>query len=172
MTSKRSVQFYEFLRSITDTRNKINNVALGVKALKEMFEIPKEGKGSYMRSKGGFDRANFEKKVIDPLCEDLKNCKMINLIIQSDGKLYEKVKRGNRVEGYRFYWTFSARPSVANAEKVREIQERVDKNPVILKIAKDIVDGEKKPKKKENFFNNFPQRQYDYDELEKKLRKN
>ena len=163
MSSKRSVQFYEYLRQITDTRQETNEVLLGIKAIKEMFGIPKEGKGSYMRSKGGFDRVNFEKYVIAPLCDDLKKCKMINLLVQSDGKYYEKVKKGRYVEGYRFYWTYTSHPNVATAQEVHDLQERIDKNPQILKIAKDVANGEKKPKrtKKQNSFNNFEQRQYD-----------
>lgn len=164
MTSKRSVQFYEFLRQNTDTRQRVQDIGLGVKALKDMFSIPKAGKGSYMRSKGGFNRTEFEKKVIEPLCEDLKNCKMIQLILQQNGKYYEKVKRGNRVEGYRFYWTFSAYPAVADASEIREIQEKIDKDPKVLKVAKDIIEGEKRTKKrvkKENTFNNFEQRNYE-----------
>ena len=169
MNSKRSVQFYEFLRQNTDTRKRINSIGLGVKALKEMFDIPKEGKGSYVRDrdKGGFDRTNFEKRVIDPICEDLLKCKMINLIIQPGGKPYEKVKRGNRVDGYRFFWTFTNRPGIATAEETDEIQERVDKNPVIMKVAKDIVEGEKKGNAgKNNSFNNFPQREYTQEQLD------
>lgn len=169
MTSKRSVQFYEYLRQVTDTREKVNNVGLGIKALKEMFEIPKDGKGSYMTSKGHFARTHFEKKVIDPLCADLAKCKMINLIMQPNGKYYEKIKRGNRVDGYRFYWTYTAYPAVAEAHEVKEIQDRVDKNPQVLKVAKDILAGEKKPKKKKNGFNDFKQNDYDFDALEKAL---
>lgn len=169
MNSKRSVQFYEFLRQNTDTRKHINSIGLGVRALKEMFDIPKDGKGSYVRDKGGFDRTNFEKYVIDPLCEDLLRCRMINLIIQPGGKPYEKVKRGNRVDGYRFYWTFSADPRIASANEVKQIQERVDKNPEILKVAKDIIKGDTKKKKGStgtNSFNNFGnQRNYDDDLL-------
>ena len=67
--------------------NDVYSYGWGIKALKEMFDIPKEGKGSYMRAKGGFDRSNFEKYVIDPLCDDLAKCKMIQLVIQPDGKL-------------------------------------------------------------------------------------
>lgn len=164
MRSKRSVQFYEYLRQITDTRQETNDVLLGIKALKEMFEIPKTGKGSYMREKGGFDRINFERYVINPLCEDLRNCRMIQLLVQPDGKYYVKVKRGKYVEGYRFYWTYTSHPSVATAEEVHELQQRIDKDPKILKVAKDIIEGEKRTKKrvkKENTFNNFEQRNYE-----------
>ena len=161
MTSKRSVIFYELLRQETDTRDKIHSLGLGVKALKELFEIPMEGKGSYMREKSGLDRAQFEKRVIDPLCEDLMKCKMIRLVLQPDGKPYEKIKQGHRVAGYRFFWTFTAHPAVADAGEVKEIQDRVDKNPQILKVAKDLLEGEKRPKK--NPFTDYPQTTYDWD---------
>ena len=163
MASVRSVQFYEYLRQATDTRRQVNDVGLGIKAIKEMFGIPESGKGSYMRGKGGFNRWEFEKKVIEPLCEDLAKCKMINLLVQPDGKYFEKVKRGSRVQGYKFYWTISEHPAVATAAETREIQERVDANPEVLKVAKDIVKGEKKPK---NRFNDFPQRKYSKEFLE------
>lgn len=172
MNSRRSVQFYERLRQETDTRENVNSYGFGIKALKEMFDIPKDGEGSYMRPDGHFNRTAFEKRVIEPLCEDMKHCKMINLVMQPDGKLYEKVKKGNRVLGYRFYWTYSAHPAVATAAEVKQIQERADKNPQVLKVAKDIVKGEKKKAEKgsgKNRFNNFEQRKYDYEELEKRL---
>lgn len=168
MSSRRSAQFYEYLRQITDTRKEVNDVGLGVKALKKMFNIPQE---TYMREKGGFDRRNFENRVIDPICADLAKCKMINLVVQPDGKYYVKEKHGNRVSAYRFFWTFSAHPSVATASEVKQIQERVDKNPEVLKVAKDILTGEKKKKTTGNKFNNFKQRDYDYAELEKELLK-
>lgn len=176
MTSKRSVQFYELLRQMSYEKYSVGNnefaYAWGVKAFKEMFDIPKEGKGSYMREKGGFDRANFEKRVIDPLCEDLMKCQMVQLVIQPNGKPYEKVKNRNRVVGYRFYWTLSNRPAVADAGEVKAIAERVDKDPQVLKVAKDIVKGEKKPKKSKKdkgSFYNFEQRDYNYEELERQL---
>lgn len=170
MNSERSVQFYEYLRQITDGKYPVNECLIGVRKMKEMFGIPESGKGSYMRAKGGFDRAQFEKYVIDPLCDDLKNCKMIELVVQSDGKYYEKVKRGNKVKGYRFYWTFSAYPGVAAAGEVAQIQERVDKNPEVLKVAKDILKGEKRRSSgARNAFNDFEQNSYDFDELEREI---
>lgn len=172
MTSQRSIDFYEYLREHTDTREEVNRGIVSIKFLKEMFNIPKEGKGSYMRDgkNGGFNRAGFEKYVIDPLFEDLAKCKMIEPMKQGNGKYYEKIKTGNRVTGYVFYWTYSAYPRVATASEVKQIQDRVDKNPQVLKVAKDILDGEKKPKKKKkNSFNDFQQRDYDFDALEKML---
>lgn len=164
MSSERSIAFYEELRLNSDTRT-VNSKGFGIKALKELLGIPKDGPGSYMRTEanGGFDRTNFEKRILQPLVEDLKKCKMINLIMQEDGKYYEKVKRGNRVLGYRFYWEISSHPAVATAEEVFRINDEISKNPQVLKVAKDIVEGSKKPSN--NSFNNYEQRNYDESEL-------
>ena len=164
MRSERSITMYEDLRLNSDTRT-VNTKGYGVKALKQMFGIPMDGKGSYTRENGHLNRSEFEKYVIDPVCQDLARCKMIHLIVQDDGKYYDKVKRGSRVLGYRLYWTVSTHPAVASAEEVKQIQDRVDKDPRILKIAKDIVDGKSKPCK--NQFNAHPQQTYDFDALEK-----
>lgn len=176
MGTKRSMQFYEYLRQLTDGKKTEYDVLLGVRRLKEIFDIPKDGPNSYMRKNGGFDRSNFEKNVIDPICEDLEKCEMIKLLIVGEtedekaknGKkkkiYYEKVKEGKRVIGYRFYWAFSARPQIATAEKVKEIKDEVIKDPVLLKVAGDIVKGKKK--KNTNPFNQFKQNEYDFDELE------
>ena len=102
MQSSRSVDFYEYLRTITDSKSKTNDVLISVKKFKELFNIPKDGKGSYMRSTGHFDRSAFEKQVIQPICDDLAKCKMLNLMMQPDGKYFVKEKKGNRVQGYRF----------------------------------------------------------------------
>lgn len=176
MKSSRSVDFYEHLRVITDTRNQVNDVLISVKTFKEMFNIPKEGKGSYVRKDGHFDRNAFEKQVIQPLCDDLVKCKMLNLVLQPDGKYYVKEKRGNRVQGYRFFWTFTSHPAIATAAEVKKLQDRVDKNPVVLKVAKDIVSGKPKPEKEKSKkkptgtkFNNCPEREYDFNTLESDL---
>lgn len=164
MTSERSILFYEDLRLHSDT-TKMNTRRYGVKDLKNMFGIPKDGKGSYMRTDGHFDRPAFEKKVIEPLCDDLEKCAMINLVIQEDGKPWRKVKYHGRVIGYEFCWTVSTHPAVATAAEVHQIQERVDKNPQVLKVAKDIIAGDgkkKKSKKKESV-------QEDYDALVRAL---
>lgn len=171
MQSRRSVQFYEHLRQNTDTREDVNQIGMGIKALKELFGMPREGEGSYMRKDGHFDRPSFERYVIDPVCADLMKCRMINLVMQPDGRYYEKVKQGNRVLGYRFYWTYTSHPAVATATEVMEIQDRIDRNPEILKVAKDIVAGEKKKKKSgsKNGFSEMSQRNYDWEDLEKRL---
>ncbi len=180
MTTKRSVHFYELLRQMSFDRYEVgNNVysyGWGIKTFKEEFEIPFQGKGSYTSSKGHFDRYNFEKYVIDPLCEDLAKCKMIQLVIQPNGKPYEKVKKGNRVSGYQFYWTFSQRPAIADAREVKEIADRVDKDPQLLKVSKDILKGEKKSKSRQNqgkTWGNIEKspsyKDQDFDELERQL---
>lgn len=150
MGSERSVEFYELLRMNSDTRLDVNEGTVGIKKLKELFNIPKEGKGSYMRSEknGGFNRSEFEKKVIDPLCEDLAKTRMIQLIVQPDGKYYEKVKKGNRVIAYKFQWTITNRPQIVSAPELKELKEDIEKNSEVLKIAKDIVKGKKKAKGK------------------------
>lgn len=168
MRSERSVKFYELLRENSDTRLDVNEGIVGIRKLKELFDIPKDGKGSYMRSEknGGFNRMAFEKYVIDPLCEDLSRTDMIRLIIQPDGKYYEKVKKNGRVIGYRFMWILSMRPQIATASQLDNLKKEIEKNPQIEKVAKDIVEGNKK---KKNSSNDTWQRDYDYDELEKRL---
>ena len=166
MKTERAVLFYELLRDNSDTRLVQNTGTVSIRKFKELFDIPKDGKGSYMTSDGHFARTHFEKYVIDPICEELTKTKMIQLILQPDGKYYEKVKRGGRVIAYKFFWTVSLHPAVATASEVRAIQERVDNNPEVLKVARDILQGGKKQK---NQFNQFSQNQYDWDSLEEDL---
>lgn len=171
MRTERSITFYEQLRAHSDTTKQCEK-GLGVKALKELFNIPKEGPGSYVRSKGGFDRANFEKYIIDPICEDMSKCEMIQLIVQPDGKYYEKIKEGRKVLGYKFYWNVSDRPGIANAGEIKEIRENIAKDPKTLKIAKDLALGKKKTRKEQSTVTKFEQNTYDFDELERKLLEN
>lgn len=171
MHSERAVKFYELLRMNSDSRIDVNTGTMSIRKFKEMFGIPKDGKGSYMREKYGFDRSQFEKRVIDPICEDLSHTDMLRLVLQPNGKYYEKVKRGNRVIAYKFWWTITQHPRVADAGEVKQLQERVDKNPEVLKVAKDIVKGSSSKRrstgsKKTNAFNEFEQNQYDFGELE------
>lgn len=171
MNSERSIIFYEHLRLHSDTTKECQK-GIGVKALKEMFNLPKD---AYMRKKGGFDRANFEKRIIDPICEDMAKCEMIQLVVQPDGKYYRKVKQGNRVLGYEFTWNVSDRPRIANASEMKKLRDDIAKDPQALKVAKDIVKGKAKKKGKaanKNSFTNYeqPERsQEDYSELEKQL---
>ena len=105
MSSVRAITFYEFLRVHSDTRI-TNEWVFTTKQLKTMFKIPKDGKGSYIKGNGHFNRWAFEQQVIEPLIRDLQKCKMIRLLIDENGKFYEKEKEGNTVIGYRFKWVF------------------------------------------------------------------
>ena len=169
MKTERAVLFYELLRDNSDTRLVQNTGTVSIRKFKELFDIPVSGKGSYLTKDGHFARTHFEKYVIDPICEELAKTKMIQLILQPDGRYYEKVKRGGRVIAYKFFWTVSLHPAVASAEEVRELQERVDQDPQMLKIAKDILKGEKKRAGKKNQFNEFQQNEYDWNQLESEI---
>ncbi len=162
MSSERAIIFYEDLRLHSDTR-KENSRIYGIKELKKMFSMPKDGKGSYVRKSGSFDRPAFEKKVIVPLCEELQKCQMIHFTVNDDGKLYRKIKQGKRVLGYEFQWIISEHPKVATAEEVKLLNQ----NPQDLKIAKDLAKGRKKATKAD-----FEQNTYDYDQLEKDFLRN
>lgn len=168
LRSERSITFYEHLRACSDTTKQCQK-GFGVKALKELLNLSPD---SYMRPKSGFNRSQFEKRVLEPLCEDMSRCEMIKLVIHPDGKYYEKVRDGKKVLGYRFYWTVSDRPRIAKAGEIKEIRDNIAKDPKTLKIAKDLALGKKRPKKtkeKSNTFIDFPQNTYNFDELESKL---
>lgn len=160
MNTERSIIFYEELRLHSDTRQE-NSKIYGIKELKDLFNIPED---AYMRKDNHFDRTAFEKRIIEPLCKDMKKCSMINLTMNEDGKLYKKVKSKGKVLGYEFQWVVSTHPKVATATEVKSLNQ----NPEELKIAKDIKKGKAK-KKTQNSFNNFKQNTYDFDELEKQL---
>ena len=169
MRSERAVKLYEVLRENSDTRKNLQTGTISIRFLKELFDIPKDGKGSYVRTNGHFSRPEFEKYVIDPVCEDLAKSEMIQLILQPDGKYYEKLKRGNRVIAYKLYWTISSHPRVATAQEVAEIRES---NPEVLKIAKDIVNGRKKKQPKaarKSTFNNYSHEEIDWDAAAQKI---
>jgi hypothetical protein len=99
-----------------------------------------------MRQDGHFDRPAFERFVIDPLCEDLKHCKMINLAVQEDGKYYQKVKKNGRVLGYKFFWYVNNRPGIAPASEMQETQAAIAADPAVLKVANDLVHRKKSTK--------------------------
>ena len=146
MKSQRAILFYELLRDHSDTRLVQNTGTVSIKKFKEMYGIPKCGKGSYMTTNGHFARTHFERYVIDPLCDELSKTHMIQLIVQPNGKYYEKVKTNNRVIAYRFWWTITSMPGVVSAVTDKTIQEKQIKNPQTMKIAQDILKGKKKKK--------------------------
>lgn len=130
MNSERAIKFYELLRENSDTRVNLNEGTVSVKKFKEMFDIPKEGKGSYMTTSGHFARTHFEKYVIDPVCGELAKTEMITLILQPDGKYYEKVKHGNRVIAYKFYWTIK--------DPKAQIERQEPKKEEVIEAAEEV----------------------------------
>lgn len=89
---------------------------------------------------GRFNYTGFERKVLDPVCEDLSKCEMIQLV-GSDDRPYRKLKRGRQVIGYEFVWEVSNRPRIADAHTVQETRHLIEKNPKVMKIAVDAAAG-------------------------------
>ena len=108
MHSEKSVLFYENLRYRTYSEGE-NSVVLSDSELKTIFRLEQN---AYNESTGKFNRNKFEKRVIDPVCQDLSKSKMITITKQSNGQFYEKVKKGKRVEGYRFTWVYTKNPLI------------------------------------------------------------
>lgn len=165
----RAYTLYEHLRMNSDNR-RTNTRIISTKEFKELFNIPKDGKGSYMRENGGFDRANFEKRVIEPVLKMLGACE--HVVLHERGRkpngeriYYTKLKKHGLVQGYELMYTINKYPRAVKPETIIDVQE----NPVDLKIAQDVKEGKKKPKK--NTFNNFEGRKYDFNNLESQLLK-
>lgn len=177
---QRAAKLYEDLRLHSDTRG-TNKRVLSTKDIKEMFNIPKDGKGSYMRTKeqGGFNRAAFEKYVLDPVFAILAKCQHVALCDygkDAKGKpvYYTKVKQGGRVQGYQMEYYINMYPNKIRKDTLIDVQAK----PEVLKVAQDIIDSKKAAAKsgagkpKPNTFNNFHQRertQEENDELERML---
>lgn len=163
----RAYTLYEHLRMNSDNR-RTNTRIISTKEFKELFNIPKDGKGSYMRENGGFDRTNFEKRVIEPVLKMLGACE--HVVLHERGRkpngeplYYTKIKKHGLVQGYELMYTINKYPRAIKPETIIDVQE----NPVDLKIAQDVKEGKKKPKK--NKFNNFDGRKYDFNNLESQL---
>ena len=120
--SKRTAIFYLQLRLYSDTR-KINEHSFGIKSLKEILNIPKCGPGSYVRTDGHFDRYSFEKRVLNPLCDELSNCYLIQLKTTKYGQYYSKCKINGSILGYKFCWIISD-----NSQKKINPYKKIDKN--------------------------------------------
>lgn len=104
MKSSRTIVFYENLRLSADTRKSVCTKTFSIDYLKELFDIPNTDKGSYVNKEGKLDVGNFEKTVIQPLISDMEHCKMIKLIMNHNGKYYEKIKEYGKVVGFSFTW--------------------------------------------------------------------
>lgn len=111
---------YEDLRLHSDTRH-TNWRTYSTKQLKELFGIPKTGKGSYMHKdvngKLVFDRTNFEKKVLWVALKELSTSEMIDIKYfheceASEKKpyaIYAKIKKNGYVAGYQFKYDILSR---------------------------------------------------------------
>ncbi len=110
--SVNSYLLFEELRLHSDTRQ-TNFRTYSTKQLKELFGMPKTGKGAYMHysskdNKEVFDRSNFEKYVLDKAIAEINKGQMIKIfpIVGSNelkkGKYYEKIKKNGFVVGYQF----------------------------------------------------------------------
>ena len=170
MQAEKSVSFYEDLRLNCDTR--VTNIrTFTLEYLKKLFDMPDSGRGSYVMKDGRFNYTGFERKVLDPICEDMKRCEMIQLV-STDDKPYQKIKQGRQVIGYEFIWNVSNRPRVADANTVQETRHLIEKNPKIMKIAMDAANGVKRGNaSKKNQFTDFENQNtdIDYDSLEEEL---
>lgn len=168
----RAYTLYEYLRLNSDTR-RINTRVISTKAFKKLFNIPKDGKGSYMRESGKFDRTAFEKRVIEPVLNMVARCEHVVLHNYGFNKgkpvLYKKVKKNGLVQGYEVTYSINKYPSVIKRETIIDVQSKPD----VLKVAQDVMDGKanRKGKPRKSGFNNFDQREYDYDSLERELLK-
>ena len=114
MSTVRSINLYEYLRklSVPKKHNKCTcTYTLSIDTLKHILGVPNDGYGSYKKKDGHFDRNNFEKKCILPICRDIEKCIMIRLQKQSDDTYYIKTKTG-----YSFTWTCTFYP-FAGGEK-------------------------------------------------------
>jgi hypothetical protein len=164
MTSERSILLYEHLRLHSDTR-KTNTRLISTRDFKTLFGIPKE---AYVNN-GHFERTLFERKVIEPVCDDLLKSKMITLHIQEDGKPYKKIKYHGKIRGYELSWDVSDHPAIVSGDEAAELRDTLAQNPKVLKVAKDIVDGKQKPKyqsSSKKAFSNYEQGEnVDYDAL-------
>lgn len=119
-----------------------------------------------------YSNKEFQRKVINPALQELNT-----IFKELECTQIKAKKRGNPIVGYKF--TFEAekpkkkitdeQESVSSVqtfdEYIKAYQGDDKPTPIELKIAKDIAKGNKK-KKKVNQFNDFPQDEYDYEELE------
>ena len=184
----RAYRLYEYLRLHSDTRI-VNTRVISTKEFKELFDIPKDGQGSYMhfdpkKEKYIFDRTNFEKYVLNPIFDMVGECN--HVVLHNYGTknekpiYYRKIKKHNLVQGYEVTYSINKLPHKIKRETIIDVQ----KNPVVLKIAQDILDSKKKQSEQQGkqntphmtksaqAYNNYSQRQYtqeELDELEAKL---
>lgn len=172
---KRAYILYEYLRTNSDTRRKECITLLTTKKIKELFDIPFKGEGSYVKKDGNFDRKNFELRVIEPVLNILAECSHVVLFDygrtpKGERILYEKRKKSGLVEGYEITYTVNMTCKKIKPETIISLKEK----PGLLKVAQDIMESKDNPEKPahKNNFNTYHQRRYsdkDLEELERKL---
>ena len=128
---------FEELRLHCDT-SKTNWRTYSTKQLKDLFGIPKDGKGSYMhydkaKGKDVFDRSNFEKKVLDVAIEEINRGQMLHIqpfvgmeaTVAKPNKLYAKIKKNGFVSGYQFKYVVytSVSPSAEQSQAMIEDEQ-------------------------------------------------
>lgn len=132
----------------------------GVEELKELLATP------------DYDNKHLKDLVINPAVEDIKKHKAFeNLWCEV---IYAK-KRGKPVEGYVFHFSkddLKGQISFADVEQFDEITKTMNKKQKaeLVSTANNLLKAKNSKKTvKKNGFCNFPQREYDFDELEKML---
>lgn len=125
---------FEELRLHCDT-SKTNWRTYSTKELKELFGIPKDGKGSYMhfdkaKGKDVFDRSNFEKYVLDVAIEEINRGQMLQIrpfigmeaTAEKPNKLYAKIKKNGFVTGYQFKYEVRTKIEPTEEQKLNMAQ--------------------------------------------------
>lgn len=73
-------------------------IPYSTKKLKSIFGLSKD---DYMRKNETFDRKNFEKKTINKAVEEINEKSKCIVKLR-----YEKIKKGNRIQAYEFYFDY------------------------------------------------------------------
>ena len=73
-------------------------IPYSTKKLKSIFGLSKD---DYMRKNETFDRKNFEKKTVNKAVEEINEKSKCILNLR-----YEKIKKGNRIQAYEFYFDY------------------------------------------------------------------
>lgn len=170
---QRAYKLYEYLRTNSDTRRKECSTILSTKKIKELFDIPFKGEGSYIRKDGSLDRKNFEKRVIEPVLNILAECSHVVLFDygrnqKNERVLYEKIKKNGMVEGYEITYCINMTCKKIKPKTIIEMRN----NPHIEKIAQDILNGNNKKPAKNTKKGGFTNREYDFSALEQQLIEN
>lgn len=154
---QRAYKLYEYLRVNSDTRRKECFTELTTQKIKELFDIPFQGKGSYVRADGKFNRTEFEKRVIEPVLRILSECAHVVLYDygkDNDGRrvLYRKIKKGGMVQSYEVTYTINMTCKTIKPKTIIALKDK----PQAVKVAQDLLDH--KSKKKKDGFHNFEER--------------